>query len=161
KKRPHASRRDELSIPKHDLNTILSTRDYRQDGACLIAVQASEAAPYPLETLADALRTPRFVPYLGRKACPPGAPFSPQNIDAATVLDAFSAYLQQLSERILTHGDRFGNSLLEAPSKRIRIAWGTGIDAGLPADLVITRKDRPIRRSGWQFGDRTEYIALI
>src|SRR5436190_16090271 len=28
--RPHASRRDELGVPKHELNTVLSTRDYRQ-----------------------------------------------------------------------------------------------------------------------------------
>ena len=39
KGRPHATRRDELRVPKDELNTILSTRDYRQDAACLVAVQ--------------------------------------------------------------------------------------------------------------------------
>ena len=34
-----APRRDELSLPKPDLNTILSSRDYRQDAAALVAVQ--------------------------------------------------------------------------------------------------------------------------
>ena len=37
--------RDELSVPRHDLNTILSTRDYRQNGAWVIAVQALPSAP--------------------------------------------------------------------------------------------------------------------
>lgn len=161
KKRPHASRRDELALPKHELNTILSTRDYRQDSACLVAIQADQAAPYPLETLADALRTPRFVLYLGRKTCPPGAPLAPQIIAAPTAFSAFEAYLQRLSEQIAGHVDRFGKPLMEAPDGLVRVAWGAGIDGGLPPDLVTTRKDRPIRRSGWQFGDRTEYVAVI
>src|SRR5664280_2880063 len=46
KKRPHATRKDELSLPKTDLNTILSSRDYRQDAAALVAVQALADAPY-------------------------------------------------------------------------------------------------------------------
>ncbi|HMR71125.1 MAG TPA: type I-E CRISPR-associated protein Cas5/CasD, partial [Rubrivivax sp.] len=33
KGRPHRTRRDELAMPKHALNTILSARDYRQGGA--------------------------------------------------------------------------------------------------------------------------------
>lgn len=161
KARPHASRRDELSVPKDELNTILSTRDYRQDSACLIAIHANETAPYPLDALADALRTPRFIPYLGRKSCPPGAPFSPQVIDATNALDAFNTYIRKLSERIASHTDRHGRPLMEPPRKVVRIGWGAGIDAGLPADLTTTRKDRPLRRTGWLFGDRTEYIALI
>src|SRR3990172_11959484 len=63
KGRPHATRKDELGVPKDDLNTILSTRDYRQEAASLIAVQPRTDAPYPLEVLADALRKPRFVLY--------------------------------------------------------------------------------------------------
>ena len=31
--RPHHTRRDELNLPRHELNTILSTRDYRQNAA--------------------------------------------------------------------------------------------------------------------------------
>ncbi|MBN8441943.1 MAG: type I-E CRISPR-associated protein Cas5/CasD [Thauera sp.] len=160
KKRPHASRRDELAISKHDLNTILSTRDYRQDAACLVAVQASEQSPYSLEALHGGLRKPRFVLYLGRKACPPSAPLHPCIIDAATAESAFEAYLANLTTEIGKHCGRSGRPLLEPPNAVVRIAWGHGIHVDLPPDLTITRKDRPIRRKGWQFSDRIEHIAL-
>lgn len=161
KKHPHTSRRDELAIRKHDLNTILSTRDYRQDTACLVAVRASGQGPYPLEALAGALRKPRFVLYLGRKACPPAAPLHPRIMAAATANVAFDAYLAELAAGIATHRDRSGAALLDAPGEVERIAWGHGIEGGLPPDLTTTRKDHPIRRRGWQFGDRTEHVALI
>ncbi len=161
KKRPHASRRDELATPRHSLNTILSTRDYRQDGAFLIAVQTDNCGPYPLEALRDALLRPKFVLYLGRKACAPGAPLHPQIIDATTAEQAFDGYLARLTEEIGKHCGRSGAPLLELPAPVERIAWGQGIDAGPAPDLTITRKDRPIRRKGWQFGDRIEHVALV
>lgn len=161
KKRPHATRRDELAIPKHDLNTILSTRDYRQDSACLVAVQASGQGPYALEALAEALRKPRFVLYLGRKACPPAAPLHPRIMTAATADAAFDAYLAELTAEIDKHRDRSGAPLLRAPGEVVRIAWGHGIEGGPTPDLTTTRKDHPIRRKGWQFGDRTEHVALM
>ena len=60
KNRPHNSRRDELNLPKDELNTILSTRDYRQDAASLVAVQMRNGAPYALSDVAQALAKPRF-----------------------------------------------------------------------------------------------------
>jgi len=54
KHRPQSTRRDELALPRDDLNTILSTRDYRQNAACLVAVQAGAAAPlWPRIVVAD------------------------------------------------------------------------------------------------------------
>lgn len=161
KKRPHASRRDELTIPRHDLNTILSTRDYRQDAGFLVAIQARNDNPYSLEALGDALRKPRFVLYLGRKACPPGLPLNPQIVDVDTAVQAFASYLERLTEEIGKHRSKTGVTSLELPAPVERIAWGTGIAVGLSPDLTVTRKDRPLRRKGWQFGDRTEYVALI
>ncbi|MBP9893554.1 MAG: type I-E CRISPR-associated protein Cas5/CasD, partial [Planctomycetes bacterium] len=96
KGRPHATRRDELRVPKDELNTILSTRDYRQDAACLVAVQPSEEAPYALETLAEALKKPRFVLYFGRKSCPPAVPLCPQVIEALSALEAINVYRERL-----------------------------------------------------------------
>ena len=84
---PRYTRRDELALPRHQLATILSTRDYRQDASVLVAVQALATAPWPLEQLAKALAKPRFVLYLGRKACPPGAPLFAQVVSAASLLD--------------------------------------------------------------------------
>lgn len=161
KKRPHGSRRDELAIPRHDLNTILSTRDYRQDAGFLVAVQAGDDSPYSLEALGDALRKPRFVLYLGRKACPPGAPLHPQVVDADSANLAFDRYLERLTEAITRLNGTARVRSIDLPPPVERIAWGQGIDVDLSPDLTITRKDRPLRRKGWQFGDRTEHVALI
>lgn len=161
KKRPHASRRDELAIPRHDLNTILSTRDYRQDAGFLVAVQASDGSPYSLEALAAALRKPHFVLYLGRKTCPPGAPLHPQIIEADTAEQAFASYLERLTEAVGKLGGKSAVASHEFPLPIERVAWGQGIAVGLTPDFTVTRKDRPLRRKGWQFGDRTEHVALI
>lgn len=161
KGRPHATRRDELSVPKDDLNTILSTRDYRQEAASLIAVQPRNDVPYSLEVLADALHAPRFVLYLGRKSCPPAAPLYPQIIKADSALAAFKDYRARLEARRDANKDRRGRVPLEAIDELIRLVWGDGVEAGVPADLSAPRKDRLIRRRGWQFSDRMEHVALL
>jgi CRISPR system Cascade subunit CasD len=145
KNRPHATRRDELNLPKHDLNTILSTRDYRQGVAYAVAVQAEAAAPHSLHALAQALREPRFVLYLGRKCCPPAAPLAPCVAPAESAHVALTGYLDEL----------------DPPAALCRLAWSDGVQAGVPAHLSVPRKDRLVRRSAWQFGDRTEHLALL
>ena len=145
KGRPHHTRRDELNLPKHELNTILSTRDYRQNAAWAVAVQALPGAPHSLDALASALREPQFVLYLGRKCCPPAAPLAPRLSDAESAHAALSNYL----------------AAAEPPATLRSLAWGDGMPAGVPAHLSAPRKDRLIRRQGWQFGDRTEHLALL
>ncbi|MGB0955901.1 MAG: type I-E CRISPR-associated protein Cas5/CasD, partial [Panacagrimonas sp.] len=156
KKRPHRTRSDELCVGKKQLNTVLSTRDYRQNGAYLIAVQSSEAAPYSLDELAAALAKPRFTLYLGRKSCPPSAPLMPRVLEEDNAQTAFSRYLTDFAAISMENRDRYGN-LPVAPLGEIdRLVWGKGIASGVEqADLTTTRKDRLISRRGWQFGDRT------
>ena len=145
KGRPHRTRRDELSVPKHQLNTILSTRDYRQNAAWAVAVQAQPNAPHRLDALAQALREPRFVLYIGRKCCPPAAPLAPVVSDAESAHAALVAYL----------------AAADPPAALRSLAWADGVQAGLTAHLSTPRKDRLIRRRGWQFGDRTEHLVLL
>lgn len=142
---PHATRRDELSVPKHTLNTILSTRDYRQGVAYTVAVQAEAGAPVTLDALALALREPRFVLYLGRKCCPPAAPLAPKVVAADAAHAALVSYL----------------AAADPPGVLRSMAWGDGVQAGVQAHLSAPRKDRLIRRGAWQFGDRTEHLALL
>ncbi len=164
KKRPHATRRDELSLPKTDLNTILSSRDYRQDAAALVAVQVVADAPYSLTQLAEALKKPKFVLYLGRKSCPVDRPLHPRVLNAETINSAFADYQQQLAElwqqQLPAHVEPNNLSIH-------KIAWGDDFGAddlsvvGVERDLSITRKDQVITRQGWQFADRSEHIALL
>ncbi|MGH8729643.1 MAG: type I-E CRISPR-associated protein Cas5/CasD [Burkholderiales bacterium] len=162
---PHFIRRDELNVPAHKrkdhLKTIPSTRDYRQDAASLIAVRQRANPPHTLHALSDALRQPRFVLYLGRKACPPAAPLHPLVIDAESALDAFQAYRVLLQGQREAHKDKRGRLPLEPIGDVIRLMWSDGVDPGIAADLSTPRKDRLIRRLGWQFGDRTEHVALL
>ena len=145
KGRPHRTRRDELLVTKSDLNTVLSTREYRQNGDWLVAIAATAASRWRLAEVASALQRPKFVLYLGRKSCPPAAPLAPRVIDAENVLHAFREYLA-------------GHDL---PAKLNRLVWSDGVEAGVAPDLSTPRKDRLISRKGWQFGDRMEHSALL
>lgn len=162
KGRPHATRRHELLAPKADLSTILSTRDYRQNAACLVAIQTRTLsnAP-PLSELAAALREPKFVLYLGRKTCAPAAPLWPQLIEARSVQAAFVSYQEKFESARSGAADSRGRVPLEALPVLTRIAFDDHVTSGVPADITTTRKDRVIRRKGWQFGDRVEHVALL
>lgn len=147
KGRRHVTRKDELSLARTDLNTILSTRDYRQGVDLLVAVQARADAPHALADLQKALEQPTFVLYLGRKSCPPSAPMAPRVVQADTLLDAFNAY----------RADRDPATVLPV----LKLAWPDGMASGVAADLSVTRKDRLIHRGAWQFGERAEHVALL
>ncbi|EKD50814.1 MAG: CRISPR-associated Cas5e family protein [uncultured bacterium] len=151
KNRPHFTRRDELNLPKEDLNPILSTRDYRQDAACLVAVQATAGAPYTLSDLAEALQKPRFVLYLGRKSCPLAVPLCPQILKTENALKAIENYQKNLAKL----------DVYTVQDSLERVVWGMGVDVGCEHDLQVIRKDDLLSRKRWQFGDRIEYIALL
>jgi len=163
KGRPQATRREEMAVPKRELSTILSTRDYRQNAASLVALQARTGAhtSYSLAQLASALREPQFTLYLGRKSCAPGAPLWPQVLAAESARAAFSAYAERREAARLGAANKQGRAPLEPLPALQSLAFDANIEAGAPADLSTQRKDRLIRRQGWQFGDREERIALI
>ena len=163
KGRPHATRRQEMAVPKRDLSTILSTRDYRQNAASLVALQARTSANprFSLAQLAAALREPQFTLYLGRKVCTPGAPLWPQLLNANSAQAAFSMYARRHEEARQAAADGRGRAPLEPLPALRSLAFDAHIEAGVAADLSSQRKDRLIRRQGWQFGDREEHVALI
>jgi len=153
KKRPHRTRTDELAVPRHDLNTILSTRDYRQDALSVVGTWLRAASTgVDLDELHGALDRPRFTLYLGRKACPPALPLSPQVVEAADFRTALShARFPAIEDA----------AALNLPSKPLRVAWEDGPSVGWPQSFSVPRKDAPLSRRRWQFGDRAERVALI
>lgn len=162
KGRPHATRRDELNLPKKELGTILSTREYRQNAASLVAVQPRHgvALPYSLDALADALRQPRFTLYLGRKTCVPGAPLWPQVITVDSAQDAFTSYAERF-ETARQAARKKGIVPLEPLPALQSLAFDENIHVGVAYDLSTRRKDRLILRKNWQFGDRDEFLAFL
>lgn len=154
KKRPHRTRADELSVSRDELSTILSTRDYRQDGVSLICLWCrNDAARWALDALKEAMEKPRFVLYLGRKSCPPALPLKPDIVEAVDVKSAFNLVTSRIEDlRIQLNRD--------ASLKLRRIAWEEGISSGYEPTFTVTRKDEPRSRRRWQFSDRVEHVYV-
>lgn len=140
------TRKDELSIPSRDLNTILSSRDYRSDFLAFIALWVrNERSPWTLQELADALDRPRFRPYLGRRSCPPGLPFAPRTVDTSDLKTALS--------KIPKDSVAFPRDTPEA----VDIYWDQDHPhPGLEAIHRLDRRDQPLDRTRWRFSSRTE-----
>src|SRR5690606_19489542 len=130
KGRPHATRKDELAMPRHELNTILSSRSYRCDALYRVALWARPEAAQPLSMLASALRRPAFVPYLGRKSCALALPLEPQLVEAVTLSAALDA--AAFASDALRDRDR----LRARRQDRGSLHWedDAGIAAGVEAD---------------------------
>jgi CRISPR system Cascade subunit CasD len=148
-----ATRADELAVGK--LETSLSRRDYRTDAMHTAALSGRDGARWTLETLAQALKSPTFVLYLGRKNCPLALPLAPRILTAADVAEAFAAYDACASdaERSLRQSWRGNRSLSIA------------CDPEIAPDRVPARhehrRDFPLHRGRWQFGLREEIIFTM
>lgn len=150
--RRFATRAQELAAP--GLNTILSRRDYRTEAWHLAALWPRDGGVrWSLEAIADAMRRPVFVPYLGRKACPLGLPLGPGVVESTDAVAALRA----------RHAD--------GPEARFRRAGGEGeavvaIDADAVPDeaaarRIELRRDQPRSRRRWQFDLRREAILGV
>lgn len=145
-RRTFNTRRAELA--ESDLNTILSSRDYRCDAVYTVAITLREDLTCSVKDLADALRKPVFTLYLGRKSCPLAFPLSPLVISAETVKEAISK--APVPEEL--HG------LLKEQSS---LVYWEGEQGGYEREQVITRRDAPLSRKRWQFSERKENFATI
>jgi len=97
KGRPCRTRRDELRVPKDDLNTVLSDRYYFADYAAVIGISASLEVLHRLE---EALKRPKFTLFLGRKSCPLAWPLDPHQLHAPTWAQALQAHDQRSNEKL-------------------------------------------------------------
>jgi len=150
RKKTFATRKDELAVPKEELGTILSSRDYRCDSlytVCLWTVR--DSSPYSLAQLQAALAKPAFTLYLGRKSCPLALPLQPQVVQASDLREAF-------------HSARFEdkNFLTSLPSSEpVDVYWEGPQANGYNAVHTIERRDSPLSRRRWQFAVRSEHYA--
>lgn len=143
----HYTRRSELAVD--DLNTILSSRDYRCDAAYTVAICVTDGAPHTMQELAGALQKPAFTLYLGRKSCPLALPLQPQIVSAATLREAITS---------VAFGDELSCMIATGPTA---IFWEEDGESGMERQQVITRRDTPISRKRWQFGERRENCGIM
>lgn len=153
-KNPYRTRRDELNAPRKQLNTILSSRDYRCDGLWIVAVWLTSDASYTLNELREALARPHFTLYLGRKACPLAAPLAAQCIQAPHL----RAALDTQFEPLVRHEHR----TLGLDDDALYCWEGdpTGLDGDSQGVESNDVWDEPISRRRWQFGARAEFRRL-
>jgi CRISPR system Cascade subunit CasD len=144
------SRREELAIPRSQLETILSYRDYQMDALAIVCLWPLEAAPHSLDRLREALRRPIFIPYLGRRSCSPSLPFAPTIVDAASPTAALC-------------DTRFPDDALFAliEQQPVRSFYFEG---DIPDDVsvleTVRRRDVARSRVQWQFAERAEHHAV-
>ncbi len=144
------TRRDELSIRRSDLETILSYRDYSTDALAVACVWPVEGAPYLLEQLAEALRRPVFAPYLGRRSCSPSLPFAPQILEESSPVAALRGVTfpdDELLKSIVSSGTR-------------SYYWEGEIPDDIKHLQTIRRRDVARSRIQWQFAERAEHHAV-
>jgi len=144
----HYTRQSELA-KKDELNTILSSRDYRCDAVYTVAIAVVDGSPYSLKELAAALAKPVFTLYLGRKSCPLAMPLHPQIVNAATLRDAMAVVppSNELTD-IISNADA-------------NVFWEGDAVSGLALQQVINRRDAPRSRKRWQFSDRRENFGVL
>jgi CRISPR system Cascade subunit CasD len=147
-----ATRRQELLAGADHLETMVTRRGYLADAVYTIALAPRTEARWPLETVAEALRRPRFQPYLGRKSCPPALPLAPLVSTAVTLPDALAEADAAWAER-----DALLAPLLKRDEGARRLLWDADVpDEGLNAHAEILRRDEPTDRMRWQFVERLE-----
>lgn len=147
-----ATRRAELAFASHALDTLLSARQYRVDALWTAALwlRPGPGPRWALTDMAQALRSPCFVPYLGRKSCPLDLPLEPQIIEAQDPVAAMAAA-------------RFSTDDLLAPVTAagdggVSVQW-EGEWTGLAPAQTVRRRDRVTSRARWQFSEREEHQA--
>lgn len=169
KKLIYRTRRQELSLPRRDqLGTLLSAREYRCDSFSTVAVGAKPGAGWSLAQLAEALRYPVFPLYLGRKSCPLAAPLAPRLAEFESLksaLDCFDASPFPELDKDGTRARNIAERRLKLDNGQVRYYWDEawGIDAlapRSPANMSLTRHDKPTSRRRWQFSPRQEFMRL-
>jgi len=146
-----ATRRAELAFRRHELSTMLSSRQYRVDAlwtAVLWLLPDALSPRWPLAQLAGALRQPHFLPYLGRKSCPLDVPMEPQLIEADEPIAAMA--------RAVFQTDALLQPILERGRGKATVQW-EGTWPGLVPAQTIRRRDRLLSRARWQFLEREEH----
>lgn len=150
------SRREALhaATQKGNLNTIITERDYVCNCAFGVAIWGGDRMAEVLQ----ALRTPKFVPYLGRKSCPLAAPMAPIVVEAP---DPLSALGMIELPAWLTRPDAFARADETVVDPRRPVTVASDPCPGMPASRIETRWDKPVDRAAWHFGQREVQIVAL
>lgn len=145
------TRRDELA-DRENLHTVLSERLYRLEAQSTVALWRKIEDGPDLSVLRDAIRRPRFIPYLGRKSCPLGQPPRPEVLSADGLAAAFLAY-----DAVRAPGDQeIGAASSSTAQGPIWLELAAGLAEDNQVQPIRQRRDAPRDRALRQFADRRE-----
>ena len=148
-----ATRREELG--SDGLNTVLSVREWRTDACFTVSLWARAGQDVDLDGIAEALRHPRFVLYVGRKSAPTGLPLNPEIVEADTFLSAIEARQPSDEER------RVLRCIRSPGVERGMVAFDHDAPRAPAGTRLERRRDGVASRLRWQFSERLERIALL
>ena len=154
KGRSFATRREELNMEAGELGTVVSFREWRSDAFFTVALWIRNGDPTILDSIAAALRSPKFMLYLGRKSAPLGLPPHPAIVEVDTLEGAFGARQQTAEE------DRVLSCLDPLSDPEIAFDADAGRFSSSTQARIVTRRDSIAHRGRWQFVDRSEAIVL-
>jgi CRISPR system Cascade subunit CasD len=150
------TRAEELACD--DLKTILSRREFRVGSHYTVALWKSTADGADLDTIAQALRTPVFAPFAGRKAHALMLPMRPLGFEATSIERAFADF----DERPRPDASDLLAWLGYKPAKGGPIYVDATAIPEAERDRRVARieqrRDIPESRAKWRFGLRNEAL---
>lgn len=157
KKEVYYTRFDEIRRNPQELETLLSKREYYNDVYYQIVITETKSAPYNLEQIKQALLTPVFPLYVGRKNSPLSLPLAPV-IYEGLLSDAFifaDEYYRQYHQ-----SDPVLKCLIDSDANEYY--WEhVDEDAHLNVFTIQMRKDQPVDRKHWRFINRQQYTGHL
>jgi CRISPR system Cascade subunit CasD len=148
------TRKEELEVD--ELNTILSSRDYRCDGLWIVAISLTEAGPFRLDQLQAALERPVFSLSLGRKSCPLALPVQPKIMASLTLRAALDREFPPITR---SHTE---DAMWLGHNGRVTYFWeGKRNDFDQERVLATEPWDDPGDRGRWQFKQRVMYQCSV
>jgi CRISPR system Cascade subunit CasD len=143
-----------IALALDEPTTALSRRWLRQDALYLVALWLRPNASIELEAISEALRSPSFTLYAGRKANVLGLPLDPSVVSAPSLAEALrDAPVLPEGLAVLRQGREWGTEVAHDPCE--------GFEPGLTPVRSVSRRDAAPVRSRWQFADRTVYVGRI
>ena len=140
-KRPH-SRQDALRMAGHDVNKVLTTRDYRCD--VLIGAAIWGEGKWTLAEIANRLEHPKFTLYLGRKSCPLASPLCPRVVRCTGPVEA-------LANVEIPNWLRFGDS--DSQDRSRFLVFSDPVEGLNPPPRITSMPAEPVDRGKWIFGE--------
>lgn len=136
--------------------TTLSQRTLRQDALSVIAIWERASARWSLGDLVDALRSPSFVLYAGRKANAIGLPLGPANVSFDTLASALAS-LPKLPREVaqLRPAEGWGREVAYDPCETFESGFT------LTDGHVVRRRDARPHRIRWQFAERNVHMGVL